>query len=87
MKPGMKEVYLTACEMFFDQAEQFFQFTSKEESDLDECDLIIVALAAHVIEAMYANGTTEFSVKSDSHGEEKELFLKLQHDTTKQVVH
>ena len=87
MKPGMKEVYLAACEMFFDQAERFFQFTGKEKSDLDECDLIIGALAAHLIEAMNANDTTEFSIKSDSCGEEKELFLKLQHDTTKRVVH
>lgn len=87
MKPDIKSVYMAACEMFFDQAERFFQFTGKKESELDECDLIIAALAAHLIEAMYANGTTEFSVKSNSHGEDKELFLKLQHGTTKQVVH
>lgn len=87
MKSGMKEVYLTACEMFFDQAERFFQFTGKEESELDECDLIIGALAAHLIEAMYANETSEFSIKSNSSGEEKELFLKLQYNETEQVVH
>ena len=87
MKPDFKVVYMAACEMFFDQAERFFQFTGKEKSDLDECDLIISALAAHLIEAMYANGTMELSIKSNSCGEEKELFLKLQHDTTKQVEH
>lgn len=84
---NFKEVYLTACEMFFDQAEHFFQFTGKEESELDECDLIIGALAAHLIEAMNANGTTEFSIKSNSNGEEKELFLQLYYGTTKEVIH
>ena len=36
MKPDFKVVYMAACEMFFDQAERFFQFTGKEKSDLDD---------------------------------------------------
>ena len=84
MKPVFKDVYLAACEMFFDQAEHFFHVTGKEE--LDECDLIIAALSAHLLEAMNVNGTKELSVKSDSNGEEKELSIQL-NDVAKQVIH
>ncbi len=87
MKPDFKFVYMAACEMFFNQAERYFHETNEEHSELDECDLIIAALAAHLIEAMSCNGTHELSIQSNSSGEEKELFLKLQHNKTEQVVH